>query len=199
MALHRNFHAVVLGTLGALGAAIVAPGAEAAPVPLETTGQMRFVSDAPMEKIFGTGDGKGSFVVDFEDLTRTSGKIAVPVRSLQTGNAQRDEHLTGADWLDAARFPDIVFTVTAVAVKRQETTNGVTEAALEITGDFAMHGVVVRVVAPVTVKRKAEKVKVSTAFKLALADFHVKGRDGAVGNKVGTLIDVTAELKGTLP
>jgi polyisoprenoid-binding protein YceI len=172
--------------------------AQAAPAKLDAQGQMRFVSDAPMERIIGTGEGRGAFQVDFDDLTRSTGRIVVPVRSLKTGNGQRDEHLAGPDWLDAEKYPDIVFAVTAVTVKGQKMVGDVLEAELEVVGDFTMHGVAHSLTAPVTVKRKAEKVKVTTEFKLALADFKVSGRDGAVGSKVGTSIDIKADLKGTL-
>ncbi len=184
--------------MGLVVAGLAPVQVRAAPAVLDAQGQMRFVSDAPMERILGTGEGRGELQVDFEDLTRTRGRIVVPVRSLKTGNTQRDEHLGGPDWLDAAKHPDIVFSVTAVTVKEQTTVGDVLEAQLEVVGDFAMHGVTYSLTAPVTVKREAEKVKVSTVFKLALADFKVSGRDGAVGSKVGTNIDITADLKGIL-
>ena len=74
--------------------------------------------------------------------------------------------------------------------------NGVKEAQVEATGKFTLHGVSTDLTAPATLKWKGDKVKVETAFKVELAKYAVKGKEGVVGNKVGKEIDVKVTLKG---
>jgi len=44
-----------------------------------------------------------------EDVTRASVEVRIDATSIDTGNAQRDEHLRSADFLDTARFPTLTF------------------------------------------------------------------------------------------
>lgn len=178
-------------------AALLFPAvAFAAPRTAELDGQVRFVSEAPLEKIVGTGEGKGSVTVDFDDLAATRGSIKVAVASMKTGNDQRDEHLRGTDWLDAAKYPEIVFTIESIEVKKTEDKEKYKEAELLATGDFSLHGVTTRLSAPVTVKWTGDKVKVETKFAVKLADYQVQGKQGVVGSKVGESIAIEGSLKG---
>jgi polyisoprenoid-binding protein YceI len=51
----------------------------------------------------------GTLVYDERDLTKCSIKGTVSVASIDTGNPKRDDHLRGADFFDAAKFPQITF------------------------------------------------------------------------------------------
>jgi len=63
--------------------------------------------DAPLELIHGLSNSiKGSVTVEG---TRASGRFTVPVKSLTTGNPTRDGHLQNDRWLDAAKYPEIIF------------------------------------------------------------------------------------------
>lgn len=164
--------------------------------PTELKGQMKFVSEAPVEKIVGTADGKASLNLDLNDLTKITGKITVPVASMKTGNDIRDSHLQGEEWLDVKKFPEIVFEVTSVTAKPTETKGEVKSAEVEVTGKFTLHGVTTDLKAPATIKWKGDKVKISTNFTIKLADYKVKGKEGIVGSKVGETIACEATLKG---
>lgn len=164
--------------------------------PTELTGQMKFVSDAPVEKIVGTADGKANLSLDLADLTKITGKITVAVASMKTGNDIRDSHLQSDTWLDGAKFPEITFEVVSVTAKPTTTEGDVQSAELEVTGKFTLHGVTTDLKAPATIKWKGDKVKISTQFTIKLADYQVKGKDGVVGSKVGETIACEATLKG---
>ena len=60
------------------------------------------------------------------DITIATDSVAVP-------NAKLKEELDGAQWLDAAKFPQITFKSTKVAKTGTDTA--------DVTGDFTLHGV----------------------------------------------------------
>ena len=71
-----------------------------------------FVSDAPLETMTGTTNKiTGTLSVDPSDITTTTGKFKVPVKSLRTGNDLRDEHLQGDGWLDAGESASLAVTL----------------------------------------------------------------------------------------
>lgn len=180
------------------GAALLlfAAPAIAAPTSLKVKGQASWLSDAPAERIEGTADGTGELTVDFADLSTLKGTITMPVASMKSGNAVRDDHLKGSDWLEADKHPNITFEVTGVKVTKPTSGDKVKEAGVEVSGKFTVHGVTTDLTAPATLKWKGDKVKISTKFQVKLADYKVAGKAGVVGDKVGETIDITVELKG---
>jgi polyisoprenoid-binding protein YceI len=57
---------------------------------------------------------EGSAVIDGTDPDRSSATVVIKTASIDTGVAQRDEHLRTNDFLDAPKYPDITFTSTGV-------------------------------------------------------------------------------------
>ncbi|NAZ74468.1 hypothetical protein GTQ99_03395 [Kineococcus sp. T13] len=49
-----------------------------------------------------------------EDVTRSTVEVTIEAASIDTGNAQRDEHLRAADFLDTARHPALTFSAGGV-------------------------------------------------------------------------------------
>ncbi len=182
--------------LAVTAALLTAGPALAAPKTIQLKGQTNWVSEAPVEKIVGTADGSGALVVDLDDLTTLKGEITFPVATMKSGNDQRDDHLKGAEWLDAANHPDIKFVVDAVTITEAPKGDDVKEAAVDVTGKFTLRGVTTPLTAPATLKWKGDKVKIETAFVVKLADYKVAGKQGVVGSKVGETIDVKVSLRG---
>lgn len=58
--------------------------------------------------------------------------VSVPTNSISTTSAKLDDELRGAEWLDAAKFPQITFTSTKVVA---------TGADAQVTGNLLLHGV----------------------------------------------------------
>jgi len=60
--------------------------------------------------------GKMTGFVEFDppDIARLSAEAEIDVSSISTGNKARDEHLLSPDFLDAAKFPKIMFKTTGV-------------------------------------------------------------------------------------
>ncbi len=116
--------------------------------------RISFESDAPLETITGvTSSVTGQINVDPANLTSISGRIEVPVASLRTGVDLRDEHLRGANWLDAQRFPHAVFEITGVQGPRALRVGQRTR--LRIRGRFTLHGVTRDLTAPAEVTYRA--------------------------------------------
>ncbi len=85
------------------------------------------------------GDFKGTVVYDEADVTKSSVDAAIDVSTVNTGVAQRDNHLKSADFFDAAKYPAMTFK--SKSVKKDG--NG-----FDIDGDLTLHGVT----KPVTLK-----------------------------------------------
>jgi len=69
---------------------------------------------------------------DTVDPTLSSVQASIPVATINTGDAKRDEHLKSADFFDAEKYPTLDFSSTKVVRKGD---------AYEVTGDLTIHGV----------------------------------------------------------
>ena len=114
----------------------------AAPLAVKAKGTIKFLSDAPLEKIVGNAPSTGTFTIDTSDLAAMRGEASVQVASMKTGNDIRDEHLRGDDWLEANKYPTIKFVIKSAAADGDLVTKGdVTGGNVVLTGDLSIHGV----------------------------------------------------------
>lgn len=89
---------------------------------------------AMVTKVRGSFDDfEGTALLDFDDPTRSTASVTFQIASINTRNAQRDEHLRTNDFFDAANHPTGTF-VSAGVVK-------VDDETFELTGDLALKGV----------------------------------------------------------
>lgn len=169
--------------------------------------QIQFVSKAPLEDITGTAsDIAGTISIDPAHFEKTTGKIEVKVKSMETGIKKRDGHLFSEAWLDAEKFPAIVFAVQGLSDVRQvKNESGMIIVEAKAAGEFTMHGVTKKISIPVkiTYMKESEKTRqraqgdfvlVQGDFDIALADFNVEGTKGTVGSKVGKTIQISASF-----
>ena len=75
----------------------------------------------------------GTVALDESDLTRSSVEATIDAASIDTGTAQRDDHLRSADFLDVERFPEIRFLSTRI--------EKVSGDRYRLTGELTIHGV----------------------------------------------------------
>ena len=75
----------------------------------------------------------GFVELDPADLTRSIVEATIDAASINTREAQRDQHLRSADFLDVASHPTIEFRSTRIERQGAD--------ALAITGDLTIHGV----------------------------------------------------------
>ena len=164
------------------------------PAKFTLKGAPEFLSEAPLEKIVGISEGELSLIIDFADLKSLQASVTIPVESMRTGNAIRDDHLRGEGWLNAKANPNITFASKSVEIVKQKGDAAKGKAELKSTGEITINGVTQPLTAVVKMKWGKKYVKVMTKFSVALADFNVAGTEGVVGNKVGKSIDIKAKF-----
>jgi polyisoprenoid-binding protein YceI len=137
----------------------------------------------------------GTIVKDDADASASSVEFAIETGSIDTGIADRDNHLRSPDFFDAAKHPSITFKSTKV--------EKVSDTEYRVTGPLSIHGVSKVVTLPVTfdgeVKDPWGNVKggFSTSTRLNRKDFGItwnKALDtGAL--LLGEDVDVTINLE----
>lgn len=91
------------------------------------------VRHAMISKVRGSfNEFAGSFTIDGANIAASSASLTIQAASIDTGNADRDGHLTSPDFLDIATFPTLSFTSTSVATKGDD---------ILLTGDLTIRGV----------------------------------------------------------
>jgi len=95
-----------------------------------------------VSKTSGTfNDVSGQVVIDRDDLSKSSVQTKIKVISINTGFAQRDEHLrTKPEYLEPAKFAEITFVSSKVESTGKD--SGV------VTGQFTLHGVTREIALP---------------------------------------------------
>ncbi|WP_328606818.1 YceI family protein [Amycolatopsis sp. NBC_00345] len=82
----------------------------------------------------------GSFTVDGDEPSKSSARITIETKSIDTRNADRDGHLRTNDFLAIEQYPQITFTSTGV------TQTG--ETSFDVTGDLTIKDVTKSVTIP---------------------------------------------------
>jgi polyisoprenoid-binding protein YceI len=124
----------------------------------------------------------GALNFNADNLSTANGTVTVNLNTLQTGIELRDEHAKG--YLGADKHPNAVFTLSKITgATKLEVGKSITATAV---GSFNLNGIAKPLSAPITLKRSASGVAVSTAFNVALADYKIDifGADPLVDVKV---------------
>ncbi|ENU1226321.1 MULTISPECIES: YceI family protein [Providencia] len=77
-------------------------------------------------------DFDGTFTYDAKDPSKDKVEVTIKTGSIDTNHAERDKHLRGGDFLNAAKFPEAKFVSTEVKKDGD---------VYKITGDFTLNGV----------------------------------------------------------
>jgi polyisoprenoid-binding protein YceI len=78
-------------------------------------------------------DYRGTFRLDTKDFTRSQFEGEIDVASVDTGNADRDNHLRTNDFFDVANHPKITFKSTRIELKD--------EGEYTVHGDITIRGI----------------------------------------------------------
>lgn len=167
--------------------------------------QATFFSTTPLEDINGTANGiSGSVTFDVGNFAKTlKGAITIQVASMNSGIELRNTHMKSANWLDAAKYPEILFQIKSVSDLKSVADNRLT---FKIAGDFTLHGVTKEVTADadVTYLDESEQTQkrapgdllgVRAKFSVNLSDYGVD--NAVIGAKVSEKIDVGVNLVGS--
>ncbi len=194
-----------------------AAGAAAALTGLQTfelrpTGISRiaFTSDAPLETIEGMStQTTGTITVDLSNPSRQlTGTVQLPVSSLGTGMPMRDDHLRGANWLDAAHFANITLELVRTDLRALRPGR---QGRGRVTGRLTVHGQTHDVTVPVIARTialdatehagmdqvgiNANMLRVQGSFNIDLSDYGVNIPGILrlkVSNTIGIRFDLTA-------
>ena len=134
----------------------------------------------------------GTLVLDPSKPDAAKVDIVIATNSVTVPNAKLKEELDGAQWLDAAKFPQITFKSTKVVSTGADTA--------DVTGDFTLHGVT----KPLTLKVKFNGAGSNPVNKhytsgfeatgsLKRTDFGVKTYAPMIGDTVDLDIDAAFE------
>ena len=76
---------------------------------------------------------EGTVLSDKADFSDAKINFTIKVNSIDTDNEKRDQHLTGTDFFDVEKYPEITF--------KGKSLKKVSGNKYKLTGDFTMHGV----------------------------------------------------------
>jgi polyisoprenoid-binding protein YceI len=89
---------------------------------------------AMVTKVRGSFDEfEGSIHIDGETPEKSSGKVTIQAKSINTRNSQRDDHLRSNDFLDMDNQPEITFASTGIKQTG--------DADFVVSGDLSIRGV----------------------------------------------------------
>jgi polyisoprenoid-binding protein YceI len=91
---------------------------------------------------------EGAATLDSTNPAASSVELTIKVASITTGQAQRDEHLRTADFLEVEKYPEITFRSTSV--------EQVDEDTFDVTGDLTIKDVTRAVTVPFTLTGTAK-------------------------------------------
>lgn len=129
----------------------------------------------------------GTITLDPSKPETGSVKLTIPVASIDSNDAKRDEHLKAPDFFNAKENPEITFTSSKIAKKGD---------AFEVTGKLAMAGKSKDVTIPVEKVGEGEfygkRVGFSTTFTIKRSEFGMTyGVDkNVLGDDVTLMIDL---------
>lgn len=131
----------------------------------------------------------GHITFDPEAPAASSVEVSIDAKSLELNDAKWNEHVRGADFIDAEKFPAITFKSTKIDVTGEKTAN--------ITGDLTLHGVTKPVVLAATLN-KLDKHPMSgknvagfsATASLKRSDFGISYGLPNVGDEVNIIIEV---------
>ena len=144
-----------------------------------------FFTEAPLEDILGTTRKMESEVmINVKNVSlNPKGTVKVDLSSLTTGIDLRDKDMKSADYLNTAKYPYAIFSLTgiseAVELKDAKKTN------VMLSGNLTIRGVTKNISVPVELtyfkqgqntqsKLKGNLLKVSSTFNIKMSDFGIE-------------------------
>jgi polyisoprenoid-binding protein YceI len=143
---------------------------------------VKFTSDDPSGEFKGL---KGTVSFDPANLAGSKIDVSVDVATINTGNGMKNTHAKSEKWFDAAKYPTINFTSSAITK---------TASGYEVKGNLQIHGVTKEVVLPFTFTPSATGGVFTSSFDIDRLDYNVNTAEphhGASVLKVDLNVPVT--------
>jgi polyisoprenoid-binding protein YceI len=134
-----------------------------------------------------------------EDLAASRVRGSVKVASIDTGEAQRDDHLRSPDFFNVEEFPEIAFESTRIEALDEESSR--------VFGNLTMHGITHEIRLEVAIQGTDTdpwgntRAGLEVVGKLKRSDWDMKFNQALgsgnmlVGDKVGVTLDISAVLQ----
>lgn len=135
-------------------------------------------------------DIRGTIVVDDKNPERSSVELTIRAESIDTGNADRDNHLRSPDFFNAKQFPVITFKSTRV--------RRIKPNLYEVTGNLSLHGVTRQITLRVQQTGKGRGLKgefrigFHTTFRIKRSDFKMTYMLNGISDEVVLMIGIEA-------
>lgn len=127
------------------------------------------------------GQADGTLVYDASNVGASSVQVTLPLAGLNSFVPDFDEHLRGADFFEAAKYPNITFKSTKVEAAG--------EGKLKVTGDLTVKDQTKPVVLAVTLNKAAEQPMAKRAAVGFDASTTLKRSDFGVGKYAPNVSD----------
>lgn len=133
----------------------------------------------------------GSWTINSGDPSLTKADGTVELSSMDSGNAQRDSHISEAEFLDVAQFPTAHFTATSFEGMPSEWKDGEVYE-VSIRGDLTVKGITKEVVFTGQTTAEQGQLKLEAGTVVTFEDFGMKNPHNVV---VQTENELTVELR----
>ncbi len=137
----------------------------------------------------------GNIKLDESDVSKSKVEFEVKSASVDTANEKRDQHLRSSDFFSVKQFPVITFKSTNVRAKTEK------ENMLEVTGEFALHGVKkaitidVEITGKKTIPQAGEVIGFHTTFDIKRSDYGFNFGMEGVNDDIQITVSVEAAHK----
>lgn len=132
----------------------------------------------------------GKITTDQADPTKSSFALSIPIKSIDTNNVKRDEHLRAPDYFNAKQFPTMSF---------QSTNVKAVEGGYDVTGDLTLHGITKPV--SFTLKggdkivefpKRTKRIGLVSTLSIRRSDFGVNAELKSLGDEIPIFIGIEA-------
>lgn len=137
---------------------------------------------------------KGTWKVNLEDASAMTGEGSVDMSALDSGTAQRDEHVKGADFLSVTEFPQSTFAVKSFSELPKEWTEG-TAVPVKLQGTLTVKGIEKEVTFDAQALYSGGQLKLSGTTMVTFEDFGMSNPHSIV---LDTENDLEVRLELTL-
>lgn len=148
------------------------------------SGKIKFFSTTPVEDIEAINNQ-----VDAKLASNGQIVFMVLIKGFKFDNALMQEHFNGDDYMQSNKFPKAVFMGNIVDLKAVDFSKD-GSYKVSVKGNLEIHGIKKEVIVPGTIEIKGGKLSSKSVFKVAIADYGVKGHA-----KIAKEIEVTVDCK----
>jgi polyisoprenoid-binding protein YceI len=149
------------------------------------------ISHAGISNIHGRfNDFSGKITIDNADPAKSAFALSIPVESIDTNNAKRDEHLRAPDYFNVKQFPTMTFQSTKVKA---------VDGGFEVTGDLTLHGVTKSVSLKlkggdkvVEFPKGTKRIGLVSSLSIVRSEFGVSAELAALGDEIPIFIGIEA-------